>query len=115
MQYSLFYKNTNVTLTLPAYAATLLERGTTNYHGSNPTTNAKKTGTVLGGDAVIFTSDNSTTGIENTESENSNETSAKFADKVFSISGQLVRTGSSSLEGLAKGMYIVNGKKYIVR
>ena len=102
-------------LTLPAYAATLLELGTTNYHGSNPTANAKKTGTVLGGDAVIFTSDNSTTGIENTESENSNETSAKFADKVFSISGQLVRTGSSSLEGLAKGIYIVNGKKYIVR
>lgn len=112
-----FYKNTDVTLTLPAYAATLYEYSNyDNYHGSSAmtTASAKRTGIALGNDAVIFTSESSTTGIENIESE-SNETSAKFADKVFSISGQLVRTGSSSLEGLAKGMYIVNGKKYIVR
>lgn len=35
--------------------------------------------------------------------------------KVFSINGQLVRTGSTSLEGLPKGIYIVNGKKQMVR
>ena len=104
-----------IALKLPAYAAALYEMpNTINYHSNSTTVKAKSTGTVFGGDAVNFTSESSTTGIENVESE-SNETSAKFADKVFSISGQLVRTGSSSLEGLAKGMYIVNGKKYIVR
>lgn len=36
-------------------------------------------------------------------------------DRVFNMNGQLVRSGSASLEGLPKGMYIVNGKKYIVR
>jgi hypothetical protein len=41
--------------------------------------------------------------------------SAKVSDKVFNIQGQLVRTGSTSLEGLDKGIYIVNGKKYVVR
>src|SRR5574344_527983 len=110
-----FYYNVNGNYNWTQYAATLYEdHSKKNYHGI--TTNAgAKTCVAFGNDAVIFTSDNSTTGIENTESENSNETSVKFADKVFSISGQLVRTGSSSLEGLAKVMYIVNGKKYIVR
>lgn len=43
------------------------------------------------------------------------ETHATTADnRVFSLSGQLVREGTS-LDGLAKGIYIVNGKKYIVR
>ena len=110
-----FYYNVNGNYNWTQYAATLYEdHSKENYHGK--TTNAgAKTCVAFGNDAVIFTSDNSTTGIENTESENSNETSVKFADKVFSISGQLVRTGSSSLDGLAKGMYIVNGKKYIVK
>lgn len=34
---------------------------------------------------------------------------------VYSISGTLVRKGAKSLEGLAKGVYIVNGKSYIVK
>lgn len=33
---------------------------------------------------------------------------------VYSISGQIVRQNSTSLVGLPKGIYIVNGKKYIV-
>lgn len=37
------------------------------------------------------------------------------ADKVFSISGQVVRSGASSIDGLPKGIYIVNGKKYVVK
>lgn len=40
---------------------------------------------------------------------------ANKANKVYSINGQLVRSGSASLEGLAKGVYIVNGNKYIVK
>lgn len=34
---------------------------------------------------------------------------------VYSVSGVLVRKNSTSLEGLPKGVYIVNGKKYFVK
>ena len=34
---------------------------------------------------------------------------------VFSTSGQIVRTNATSLEGLGRGIYIVNGKKYVVK
>lgn len=37
--------------------------------------------------------------------------------RVYTISGTMVRTADSeanALDGLAKGMYIVNGKKYVV-
>lgn len=33
---------------------------------------------------------------------------------VYSIDGRLVRKGATSLEGLPKGVYIMNGKKYVV-
>ncbi len=33
---------------------------------------------------------------------------------VYNVSGQLVRT-DGSLEGLAKGIYVINGKKYVVK
>lgn len=34
---------------------------------------------------------------------------------VYSITGQKVRSGATSLEGLPRGIYIFNGKKYVVR
>lgn len=34
---------------------------------------------------------------------------------VYNINGQKVRTNATSLEGLAKGLYIINGKKYVVK
>lgn len=34
---------------------------------------------------------------------------------VYSVSGQLIRANSTSLAGLPKGIYIVNGKKYFVK
>jgi len=34
---------------------------------------------------------------------------------IYSADGQLVRANSSSVEGLTKGLYIVNGKKYVVK
>ena len=34
---------------------------------------------------------------------------------VFNINGQIVRQGTTSVEGLPKGMYVVNGKKYMVK
>jgi hypothetical protein len=35
-------------------------------------------------------------------------------DKVYSLDGRLVRT-NGSLDNLPKGVYIINGKKYIQR
>lgn len=46
-----------------------------------------------------------------------NSTSVPHAVRVYTISGTLVRTSDSTdkaLEGLAKGIYIVDGKKYVV-
>ena len=34
---------------------------------------------------------------------------------VYNVNGQVVRTNSVSVEGLPKGLYIVNGKKYMVQ
>lgn len=51
---------------------------------------------------------NSIEGIEN-------DINSKANNKVYNMNGQLVRNGSTSLEGLPKGVYIVNNKKYIVK
>lgn len=40
---------------------------------------------------------------------------APMGGNVYSISGQLVRSNATTLEGLSRGVYIVNGKKYIVK
>ncbi len=34
---------------------------------------------------------------------------------IYNVSGQLVRRNATSLDGLAKGIYIAGGKKYIVK
>ena len=39
----------------------------------------------------------------------------EYMDIVVSINGQVVRRGSTSIEGLPKGVYIINGKKYFVK
>ena len=49
----------------------------------------------------------STTGISNIETSNK-----VLAGKVFNLNGQLVRT---STQNLNKGIYIVNGKKVIIK
>jgi hypothetical protein len=49
------------------------------------------------------------------EIQNSEKTQVAQDDIVRSINGQVVRRGTTSLEGLPKGLYIVNGKKYMVR
>lgn len=40
---------------------------------------------------------------------------SQTAANVYTLHGQLVRQGSASLDGLDRGIYIVNGKKYVVR
>ena len=34
---------------------------------------------------------------------------------VYSLSGQVIRRNTTTLQGLSRGIYIVNGKKYLVR
>ena len=34
---------------------------------------------------------------------------------VYNLNGQVVRANATSLEGLAKGIYLFNGKKYVVK
>lgn len=50
------------------------------------------------------------------EAERNNEPVEKIhLNVVYNVKGQVVRTGNTSLEGLPKGLYIVNGKKYMVK
>ena len=39
----------------------------------------------------------------------------KYMPVVYNINGQVVRTDSINLDGLPRGMYVVNGKKYFVK
>lgn len=39
----------------------------------------------------------------------------KLSGNIYNLNGQLVRTNTTSLEGLAKGVYVVGGKKMIVK
>lgn len=43
------------------------------------------------------------------------DSKANADNKVYNMNGQVVRNSSASLEGLPKGVYIVNNKKYIVK
>ena len=52
-----------------------------------------------------------TTGIEGISADNT--LPAQF--NIYNVSGQLVRKNATSLDNLAKGIYIVAGKKYIVK
>ena len=75
-----------------------------------------KSGTATSNENIQFSIDgvidggttNSIEGIEN-------DFNSKANNNVYNMNGQLVRSGSTSLEGLPKGVYIVNNKKYIVK
>ncbi len=63
--------------------------------------------------ALLLTSiDGTTTGISNIDNETNTSHSS---GKIYNLDGQLVRDNADSLDGLNKGIYIVNGKKYVVR
>ena len=62
---------------------------------------------------IDFAEEESTTGIS--EILNNKKSQVTQDDIVRNINGQVVRRGTTSLEGLPKGLYIVNGKKYMVR
>ena len=52
------------------------------------------------------------TGIEDIASESG---AAPTDNNVYSVTGQLLRQGTTSLQGLPHGIYVVNGRKVIVR
>ena len=61
-----------------------------------------------------------TTGIMEFESDDavsgtSQDGKKNYPNNVYNLQGQIVRFNSSSLEGLPKGIYIVKGKKYVVK
>ena len=58
--------------------------------------------------------EDSTTGIDDIHGSTDRISYKRGIDGVFNMNGQMVRRGSS-LEGLPKGMYVVNGKKIIIR
>lgn len=58
--------------------------------------------------------EDSTTGIADIHGSTDCTSYKRGIDGVFNINGQMVRR-SCSLEGLPKGMYVVNGKKIIIR
>ena len=60
----------------------------------------------------FFGDENETTGIEDIDMVPASV--GKAQQNVYSLNGQLVRQGLS-VEGLAKGIYIVNGKKVIIK
>ena len=58
--------------------------------------------------------EDSTTGIDDIHGSTDRTSYKRGIDGVFNINGQMVRR-SCSLEGLPKGMYVVDGKKIIIR
>ena len=58
--------------------------------------------------------EDSTTGIDDIHGSTDRTSYKRGIEGVFNVNGQMVRR-SCSLEGLPKGMYVVNGKKIIIR
>lgn len=88
----------------PAYSSLI------KYNGTEPETlNAKNCR------FQIFnkSKDNTTTGI-NEVNLNPSTPAATMSHKIFNLNGQVVKEGND-LSGLSKGIYIMNGKKYIVK
>lgn len=60
-----------------------------------------------------FGEDSSTTAIDNVEADNGSVISAKAV--VYDLNGRVVKTSTEGLKDLVKGVYIVDGKKVIIK
>lgn len=78
------------------------------------TDNASAGGTPSKVSLLIDGVEDSTTGIDDIHGSTDCTSYKRGIEGVFNINGQMVRR-SCSLEGLPKGMYVVNGKKIIIR
>lgn len=94
-------------------------------HWTNDATNLKSTRAVLhngngasGAKLMLFMEAldeiGETTGIEAIYDTETGETTVVKDATIYNVSGQVVRSHANSLDGLPKGIYIVNGKKYVV-
>lgn len=78
----------------------------------------KKQGTATAAKAKLFLDDidmTGTTDIEDIFGGEEGKKVEKFANGIYNINGQLVRANSDSTEGLPEGLYIINGKKRLVK
>ena len=82
-------------------------RGFSGWFHKKEISNAKASELSLG----LF-DDNSTTPIETVKVDDLNRDTS---GKVYSISGVLVKNNAADLNNLPKGIYVVNGKKYVVK
>ena len=62
--------------------------------------------------SISLFDDSSTTPIETIKVDDLNRDTS---GKVYSISGVLVKNNAADLNNLSKGIYVVNGKKYVVK
>ena len=88
------------------------------FMSSSSTSAGAKMGDVVFGDWEIVDEDQMATVIDNAvaEGKEKNEPAKiQHLNVVYNIKGQVVRSNSTSVEGLPKGLYIVNGKKYMVK
>lgn len=88
------------------------------FMSSSSTSAGAKMGDVVFGDWEIVDEDQMATVIDNAvaEGKDKNEPAkVKHLNVVYNIKGQVIRSNSTSVEGLPKGLYIVNGKKYMVK
>ena len=78
----------------------------------------KKQGTATSANAKLFLDGidmTGTTDIEDIFGGEEGKKVEKFANGIYNINGQLVRANSDSTEGLPEGLYIINGKKRLVK
>ena len=104
-----FQQSTNGTMKLYPYPAGQKYgiRGFSGWFHKKDNSNAKPSELSLG----LF-DDNSTTPIETVKVDDLNRDTS---GKVYSISGVLVKNNAADLNNLPKGIYVVNGKKYVVK
>ena len=78
----------------------------------------KKQGTATPANAKLFLDGidmTGTTDIEDIFGGEEDKKVEKFANGIYNINGQLIRANSDSTEGLPEGLYIINGKKRLVK
>lgn len=121
--------NTDVTMSLYDFRhtpnVTIFSKG--NYRpavefaldGGNSVELALSVMTIQGGSWVgatnpqlLFWGDNVADGIENVTDATDN---GIVSGDIYTISGTKIRSNATSLKGLARGIYIMNGKKYVVK
>lgn len=85
-----------------------------------PTSSSSVKLTSVSFNGVTDFDDDETTGIigimtDDGTTSASRTTSAAYNDNVYNVNGQLVRTADQGTDGLPAGIYIVNGKKVIIK